>query len=45
MTDAAALPIKSYEFHDHHFDLTVWNDFKFRDGDVIVGASAKSGAS
>ena len=45
MTDAAAWPIKSCEFHNHHFDSTVWNDFVFRDGDVIVGTYGKSGTT
>ena len=45
MTDSAAWPIKSCELHNHHFDSTVWNDFKFRDGDVIVGTYGKSGTT
>jgi aryl sulfotransferase len=38
-------PDKTREFHNHHFDSTVWNDFKFRDGDIIIGTYAKSGTT
>ena len=39
------LPQKTRELHNHHFDSTVWNDFKFRDGDVVIGTYAKSGTT
>jgi aryl sulfotransferase len=42
---AAALPIKTRELHNHHFDSTVWNDFQFRDDDVIIATWAKSGTT
>ena len=46
MTDAAtAVPRKTRELHNHHMDSTVWNDFVFRDGDVIVGTYAKAGTT
>ena len=38
-------PQKTREYHDHHFDSTIWNDFKFRDGDIIIGTYAKSGTT
>lgn len=38
-------PVKTREFHNHHFDSTIWNDFAFRDGDIIVGTYAKSGTT
>jgi aryl sulfotransferase len=41
----AALPIKTRELHNHHFDSTVWNEFAFRDDDVIVATWAKSGTT
>jgi aryl sulfotransferase len=44
-TDAVAWPEKTRELHNHHFDSTVWNDFKFRDDDVIIGTYAKSGTT
>jgi aryl sulfotransferase len=24
----------------HHFDSTIWNDFRFRDGDIIIATYA-----
>jgi len=46
MTDAApALPRKTRELHNHHMNSTVWNDFVFRDDDIIVGTYAKSGTT
>jgi aryl sulfotransferase len=38
-------PIKAREFHNHHFDSTIWNDFRFRDDDIIVASYAKSGTT
>jgi len=38
-------PKKTREFENHHFDSTVWNDFKFRDDDIIIGTYAKSGTT
>jgi aryl sulfotransferase len=40
-----AVPVKRREFQNHHFDSTVWNDFRFRDDDVIIGTYAKSGTT
>lgn len=39
------LPRKSREFQNHHFDSTIWNDFKFRDDDIIIATYAKSGTT
>ena len=40
-----AAPVKSREFHNHHFDSTMWNGFKFRDDDIIIATYAKSGTT
>jgi aryl sulfotransferase len=39
------LPQKTREFHNHHFDSTVWNDFRFRDDDIVISTYAKSGTT
>jgi aryl sulfotransferase len=38
-------PQKTRELHSHHFDSTVWNDFIFRDNDIIIATYAKSGTT
>jgi aryl sulfotransferase len=38
-------PVKTRELHNHHFDSTVWNDFKFRDDDIVVATYGKSGTT
>ncbi len=38
-------PEKVRELHNHHFDSTIWNDFRFRDDDVVVATYAKSGTT
>ena len=42
---AISLPRKTRELHNHHFDSTVWNDFPFRDDDIIIATYAKSGTT
>jgi aryl sulfotransferase len=39
------LPRKTREMHNHHFDSTIWNDFAFRDDDVVIATYAKSGTT
>lgn len=39
------LPQKTRELHNHHMDSTIWNDFQFRDDDIIIGTYAKSGTT
>jgi len=38
-------PQKQRELHNHHFDSTIWNDFRFRDDDIIIATYAKSGTT
>lgn len=38
-------PVKSRDIHNHHMNSTVWDNFKFRDGDIVVATYAKSGTT
>lgn len=38
-------PQKTRELRNHHFDSTIWNDFVFRDDDIVIGTYAKSGTT
>lgn len=38
-------PQKTRELHSNHFESTIWNDFQFRDDDIIIGTYAKSGTT
>jgi aryl sulfotransferase len=40
-----AWPQKTRELNSHHFDSTIWNDFVFRDDDIVIGTYAKSGTT
>lgn len=43
--DAIAWPRKRRELQNHHFDSTIWNDFAFRDDDIIVATYGKAGTT
>ena len=38
-------PVKTREIHNSFFDSRVWNDFEFRDDDIVIGTWAKSGTT
>jgi len=44
-TESIEWPKKARDFHNHHFDSTIWGDFKFRDDDIIIATYAKSGTT
>ena len=39
------LPGKTREIHNHHMDSTIWNDFAFRNNDIVVATYGKSGTT
>ena len=39
------IPRKTREFHNHHIDSTIWNEFEFRDDDIVIASYAKSGTT
>jgi len=45
MSANLAWPVKSRELHNHHFDSTIWNDYRFRDDDIVIASYAKSGTT
>jgi aryl sulfotransferase len=44
-TTESRWPQKTRELHNHHFDSTIWNDFRFRDDDIVIATYAKSGTT
>jgi len=44
-SEKVAWPIKRREFHNHQMNSTVWNEFEFRDDDIIIATYAKSGTT
>ncbi len=45
MGETTSWPKKTCEMHSHHFDSTIWNDFRFRDDDIVISTYAKSGTT
>ncbi len=45
MTAPTSLPVKTRDMHSHHFDSTIWDEFRFRDDDIIISTYGKSGTS
>ena len=43
--NAPLLPRKTREMHSHHFDSTIWNDFVFRNDDIIISTYGKAGTT
>lgn len=45
MTNTYVWPVKTRDIHNHHMDSTAWDDFAFRDDDIVVASYAKSGTT
>jgi aryl sulfotransferase len=45
MNQPHGAPRKTREMHNHHMDSTIWNDFAFRDDDIVIATYAKSGTT
>ncbi len=45
MSHTLTWPKKTRELYNHHFDSTIWNDFQFRDDDIIIATYAKAGTT
>ncbi len=41
----AALPSKTRDIHNHHMDSTIWDEFSFRNDDIVIATYAKSGTT
>lgn len=39
------MPIKTRELRNNHIDSSIWNDFAFRDDDIVIATYAKSGTT
>ena len=39
------IPVNTRELHNHHFYSTIWNDFNFRNDDIVISSYAKSGTT
>ncbi|MBN2419951.1 MAG: sulfotransferase domain-containing protein [Deltaproteobacteria bacterium] len=43
--DSAIVPRKTHEFQNHTLDSTIWNDFEYRDNDIVIASWARSGTT
>jgi aryl sulfotransferase len=44
-TASIVWPVKKHEYQDRQADSTIWNQFQFRDDDIIIATSPKSGTT
>ena len=45
MDQGVTWPRKTRELYNHHMDSAIWNDFRFRDDDIIIATYGKSGTT
>src|SRR5579864_2590342 len=45
METTQELPRKTRDLHNHHMDSSVWDEFRFRDGDIVIATYGKSGTT
>ncbi|HYE37284.1 sulfotransferase domain-containing protein [Methylocaldum sp.] len=45
MVQTVEWPTKTREIHNHHFNSAIWNDFQFRNDDIIIATYGKSGTT
>jgi len=45
MIETMMWPQKTRELQNHHLDSRVWNDFSFRNGDIIIATYPKAGTT
>lgn len=45
MPEEIQWPVRSQEMKNNHMDSTFWDDFVFRDDDIVIGTWAKSGTT
>jgi aryl sulfotransferase len=38
-------PVKTRDLRNHHFDSTAWDEFTYRDDDIVIASYAKSGTT
>jgi aryl sulfotransferase len=43
--EAISWPVKTRDIHNSIFESKVWDDFEFRDDDIVIGTWAKSGTT